>query len=104
MTHNELFAELKTLGLPVAYYEFDEPVTPPYIAFYFSSSNDLMADNQNYAEISEYRIELYTDKKDLATEKLVQDKLKELKLPYSKLEEKIEEEKLYQVIYTIQII
>ncbi|MNW67893.1 hypothetical protein D3C74_465610 [compost metagenome] len=49
-------------------------------------------------------MELYTTKKDLATEKKVQDKLKELGLPYSKLESWLDDEKLYQILYEIQLI
>lgn len=109
MTQADLFAALKSLGLPVTYSEFvstpENPAPlPPFINYQFSDSSDLMADNQNFAEIGNYQVELYTDKKDLAREKLVQDKLKELTLPYTKVEARIEEEKLYQVIYTIQLI
>lgn len=105
MTIAELYEELKSLGLPVAYYQFEEKVTPPFIAYYFvNNNNDLMADNQNYAEISEYRVELYTVKKEPATEKLLEDKLKELRLPYSKYSEYIESEEMFQLIYQIQII
>ena len=72
--------------------------------YLYSYSNDLIADNHNYKEISYFQIELYTTKKDLASEKLVEDKLKEIELPYSKIETWIDSEKLYQVIYEIQLI
>ena len=109
MTQAELKTHLKSLGLPLAYSHFpvDEntpPPVPPFITYRFDGSNDLLADNENYAEISTYSIELYTNKKDLAAEKLVQDKLKSLKIPYTKLETWIENEKLFQVAYEIQLI
>lgn len=105
MTQAELFQELRSIGYPVAYSHFnvgDSP-PPPFITYLFVNSSDFKADNQNYHEISNFQIELYTNIKDLAAEKKVQDKLKELKLPYSKSGTWIEAEKLFQVIYEIQI-
>lgn len=104
LTQAELYQALKSLGMPVAYGSFTSPVSPPFITYQFAYSNDIIADNVNYIEVSNFQIELYTAKKDLTAEKLVQDKLKELGLPYSKIEIFLEEEKLYQVIYEIQLI
>lgn len=109
MTQAELYQALKAIGFPVAYSHFEDTPQnpapkPPFITYQFVYSSDVKADNQNYVEISNFQIELYTAKKDLAAEKLVQDKLKELKLPYMKIETYLESEKLYQVIYEIQLI
>lgn len=104
MTQAELYQALKSLGMPVAYSSFTSPVSPPFITYQFAYSNDIMADNVNYVEVSNFQIELYTAKKDLVAEKLVQDKLKELGLPYSKIEAFLEDEKLYQVIYEVQLV
>ncbi|MBC2722031.1 hypothetical protein [Desulfosporosinus sp.] len=108
MTQVELVTALKSLGMPIAYSEFKSTLEnpappPPFITYQFTDDDDLRADNQNYVDIGNYNIELYTDKKDLAKETLVQDKLKELRLTYSKNEAKIESEDLYQVIYRIQL-
>lgn len=109
MTQAELYQALATLGLPVVYGEFidtpQNPVpTPPYITYQFAYASDLIADNQNYASIENFQVELYTNKKDTVTEKLIQDKLKSLKLPYSKVEFFLDSENLIQIIYEIQII
>lgn len=104
MTQAELFQELKSLGLPIIYDSFNGPTTPPFITYLFTYDSDLKADNHNYAEISNFQVELYTRRKDLAAEKLVQDKLKELRLPYAKREFFIESESLRQVIYEVQLI
>ena len=108
MTQAELFTILESLGMPVAYAEFigttETPVPPPpFITYQFAHSGDLMADNQNYVEISNFQIELYTDNKDLAKETLVQNLLKSNRLPYSKTEVWIESEKMRQVVYEIKI-
>lgn len=104
MTQAELYTALKSLGYPVAYLSFMTSPSPPFITYQFSYSNDLMADNYNYLEISNFQVELYTVKKDLAAEKKVQDKLKELQMPYSKNEAWLDSEKLHQIIYEIQLI
>ncbi len=104
MTQSQLYTALKSLGLPVAYGEFAKPTTPPFIAYQFSYSSDKMADNQNYLDISNIQIELYTKKKDLQSEAGVQALLKSVRLPYQKREVFIDSEKLWQIIYEIQLI
>lgn len=104
MTQAELYQALKAIGYPVAYSHFKDTPSPPFITYQFAYSNDMMADNQNYAEISNFQVELYTADKDLAVESAVQNKLKELGLPYTKTETWIDSEKLYQIIYEIQLI
>lgn len=104
MTQAELYQALKSIGYPVAYGSFSSPVTPPFITYQFAYSNDMMADNVNYVPIENFQIELYTTKKDLVTEQKVQDKLKDLGLPYRKFEAYLDSEKLFQIVYEIQII
>ena len=109
MNQPELYSALKSLGLPVAYSAFVETPTnplpkPPFITYQFAYSGDMMADNLNYVEISNFQVELYTKIKDMATEKILQDKFKELELPYNKTETTLESENLYQIVYEIQLI
>lgn len=104
MTQTELYAALKSLGYPVTYSSFVTSPSPPFITYQFAYSNDFMADDANYTEISNFQIELYSVKKDLTAEKKVQDKLKELQVPYSKNEAWLDSEKLHQIIYEIQLI
>lgn len=103
MTQTELSRALKSTGLPVAYRAFRSPPSPPYLMYIFSYSKDLMADDCNYAEISNFQVELYTDKKDPPTEMLVETKFKELGLPYSKLETFLQSEGLFQILYQVQL-
>ena len=104
MTYIELLQELKTLGMPVTYGSFKKSVKPPFIVLQFAYSDDLIADNQNYQDIGNYQVELYTAIKHPPTEQLVQNKLKELRLPYGKVEAYIDSEELYQIIYEIKLI
>lgn len=104
MTQAELFNALKATGYPVAYSHFSSDPSAPYLTYVFAYDGDMTADNVNYLEIGNFQVELYTETKDLAAEKKVQEKLKELQLPYSKTEIWLKEEKLFQIIYEIQLI
>lgn len=109
MTQAELYQALKSLGMPVAYGEFpDTPENPapppPFITYQFAYSGDLVADGENYLEISNFQVELYTAKKDPASETAMQNLLKSLHLPYRKIEAWLEEENLRQVVYEVQLI
>jgi len=104
MNQIELFNGLKAIGYPVAYSHFNQEVKAPYLTYLFTYDNDMMADNENYVEISNFQVELYTDVKDPAAEKKVQAKLKELRLPYGKSGTWIESEKMFQTVYDIQLI
>jgi hypothetical protein len=98
MTQAELYQALKSIGFLVAYGSFSSPVTPPFIVYQFAYSNDMMADNVNYVAIDDFQVELYTEKKDLAAEKKVQDKLRKLGLPYRKFDTYLDEEKVFQIL------
>jgi len=109
VTMAELYQALKSLGLPVAYGEFktdpENPAPPPpFITYQLAYSSNVYADNLNYVDVENFQIELYTMKKDPAIEKMVQDKLKEIGLPYNKIETWLDTEKLFQVIYEVQLL
>lgn len=105
MTLPELISALKATGFPVAYSHFKSEVTPPYIVYLGAGNDDLMADNRNYVEIQNIQIELYTDKKDLHAEATLQNKFKELQIPYQKNPDIwIESEGVLQIVYEIQLI
>ncbi|MBM7624781.1 hypothetical protein [Sporohalobacter salinus] len=104
MTYIDLINELETTGIPATYSSFKSKQKPPFITVNLSNNNDFMADNINFKEIENFQVELYTAKKHPPTEELIQDKLKELKLPYIKAETYLESEKLRQIVYEIQLI
>ena len=104
MTQEQLNQALQSIGLPVVYDHFSKPPPPPYLVYLFAYSDDFMADNQNYKEISNYQLELYTKIKSPTTESLVENKLRDLQLPYTKTGTFIETEGLYQALYLFQVI
>lgn len=104
MTQAELYTALKSLGLPVAYSSFTTSPSPPFITYQFAYDDDFMADGYNFTEIGNFQVELYTKIKDLEAEKKVQDLFKSLYMPYRKNEAWLDSEKLFQIIYEVQLI
>lgn len=84
-------------------YENPAPA-PPFVTYQYGYGGDIMADNINYVSKPTMQIELCTFKKDLASEKLLEDAFKSASLTYRKTEARIPGQKTYQVIYEIQLI
>lgn len=103
MTLEELKQILDKTGLRVAYSHFNKPVDPPFITYLFRYSSNFHADNTTYRTIDNVDIELYTDKKDILTERELEALLIEHELPFYKYEVYIKDEKLYQIIYEVRL-
>jgi hypothetical protein len=92
---------LEITELPVAYHHFKKPPKPPFIVYLFAYSSNFGADNKVYQKAPTYQVELYTEIKDPASEKLIEDLLDENDIYWEKTETYIESEGLYQVLYEI---
>lgn len=96
--------------LPVAYDHFtetDETPIPelPFVTYVESESNNMMADNTMWAPINDYTIELYTEKKDVVTENILEEALLVNKLPFNSSETNwIEDEKMFVKYYYVRMI
>lgn len=92
-------------GLPVAYHHFKvgQATELPYIVYYSTGNDDFKADNKNYAKFKEINIELYTNKKDEASELKLTSFFDANEIPYNTYESYIEDEKMYEVLYEITI-
>ncbi len=106
MTHTEVATMIASIGLPYAYYEFpdDTEQEPPFVVFYYPQSDDLYADNQNYVGITQLNIELYTDEKDFDLESTVESVLVGSGLTYTKMETRIDTERMWQILYQMEVI
>ena len=104
MTYMDLKGEMEALGFPCAYGSFKSAPPIPFTVIQFAYSDDMMADNHNYKDIGNYQLEYYNSIKFPPDEILIQNKLKELKITYTKTEDYIESENLYQIVYDIQLI
>ena len=105
MTLEELARMLEKTGFPFAYDHFaeGESTDPPFICYLLPGSDDFAADGRVYFRISEVRIELYTDRKDPGAEALVETVLDDAGIFYNKSEAWIQSEKLYEVLYSMEL-
>lgn len=98
---------LDSTGLPVAYHSFKseglEVKQPPYIIYYLKNSDNIGADNKVYHKQNHYNVELYTNKKDINTEQKLEDAFDKASIFYDKTESYIEEEKMFEILYEIEI-
>ena len=94
-----------SIGIPYAYDHFAEGESPepPFLCYLLPGSDNFSADGKVYHKISEVRLELYTDYKDLASEQKVEDTLDAAGLFYNKTETWIDSEKLYEVLYSFDM-
>lgn len=108
MTLSELNLILQTTGFPVAYSHFvesdNEPLpAPPFITYLVLYSSNFSADNVTYKQFQNLQIELYTDRKDLEAEAIVEAVLNENEIPFATTESYIESEQLFQKIYEVRL-
>jgi len=106
MTTAQVAEMIDSIGLPNAYYQFTNrtDVAPPFIAFYYPESMDFLADNINYLKINQLIIELYTDNKELGLEKLIETKLNENDLVFTRSETYLGDERMYMVVFSTSVI
>ena len=105
MTFEQIASMIEGIGIPYAYYQFDETgQAPPFICFYYSGDNDVKADNLNYQKIEQLIVEVYTRNKDFELEASVENALSNAGLVYSRNEVYINSEKLYQVVYSCDVL
>lgn len=105
MTHEEVMEMVGEIGLPFAYDHFveGESPEPPFVVFLYPNSNNFAADGRVYFKASRLNIELYTDRKDVSLEEKVEAVLDGCGIFYEKSEVWIESEKLYEVLYEMEV-
>ena len=101
----KLLSILDSIGIPYAYDHFAEGESPepPFLCYLLPGSSNFSADGKVYHRISEVRLELYTDYKDLASEQTVEDAFDAAGIFYNKTETWIDGEKLYEVLYSFDM-
>ena len=101
---DKLLEVLEEIGIPFAYDHFAEGESPdpPFICYLIPASDNFAADGQVYFKANEVHIELYTDKKDIDKEALVEAVLDSHGIFYDRTEVWIESERLYEVLYSFE--
>lgn len=105
MTKQEVVRMVKSIGLPVAYDHFAEGESPkpPFIVYLYPSADNFAADGMAYHKQDILHIELYTNKKNLSLEDMIEAVLDGHGLFYEKSETWIPEEKMYEVLYETEV-
>ena len=100
-----LVSIIKEMGIPYAYDHFaeGEAPDPPFLCYLLPGSDNFSADGKVYHKISEVRLELYTDFKDLPSEQRVETALDAAGIFYNKTETWIDSAKLYEVLYSFDM-
>ena len=106
MTYDEIAAMVEEIGLPNAYdhYAEGESPDPPFVLFLMPGTDNFMADGEVYEQVTEVSIELYTDLKMPPLEAKVERVLAAHDIPWDKTEVWIEDEKLYEVRYELEVL
>lgn len=98
----ELKTILEQLEIPVAYDHFNTETNPPFVVFERYSQSNFGADDVVYEVINNYYIYLYTEYKDLSLEARLEKLFTDNGIFYNvEGEEYINEEKMFQIVYSI---
>jgi flavin-dependent dehydrogenase len=105
MKHSEVIAMMEEMQIPFAYDHFveGESPNPPFAVFLYPKADNFAADGIAYYKINQLTIELYTDLKDIDLEMKVEAVLESHGIFYGKSEVWIESEKLYEVLYEMEV-
>lgn len=100
---DEVLKALRPLKLPIAYSHFAEGESPqpPFLCYLITRSHNFFADSRVYQKVDRLSVELYSDRKDLKLEARVEEALSSF--CWEKSEVFIDSEKLYQIIYEIEV-
>lgn len=106
MTTKQVANMIASIGVPYAYYQFPEGTgqATPFVCFFFSTDNDVKADNSNYQKIEHLIIELYTDNKDFSLEATVEGVLRANDMVWTRSEEYIDAERMVMVVYEMDVV
>ena len=105
MSYEEINEMMQEIELPFAYHHFAEGESPepPFTLFLSPGENTFGADDLMYVSFKRLHIELYTDEKSPDTEERVEEVLHQHNIYYTKTEVWIESDKLYEVLYTMEV-
>ncbi|WP_395013589.1 hypothetical protein [Robinsoniella peoriensis] len=105
MNQEQVMAILKELNLPFAYDHFVEGQSPepPFCVFLYPGARNFSADGLPYFKVNRLHLELYTDLKSVELEEQVETVLERHGIFYGKSEVWVESERLYEVLYEMEV-
>lgn len=75
----------------------------PFICYLATATDNFDADDSVYHVLQGVDVELYTQKKSVETEELVEAKFAELNIVWDKYEEWLDSENCYEIVYSITL-
>lgn len=105
MTYDQIMEIAEETNLPYSYDHFAEGESPdpPFLIFMLPNESHFHADGRTYYVTTDLVFELYTDIKDPVLEKRIESILQGHEINYEKSETWIETEKMYEVIYEMEV-
>lgn len=105
MSFSEVEQMIAELGLPYAYWCFDEDEVPaaPYIIFSMPESDNMAADGRVYQKVNKLYIELYVSEKSSRIEAQLEELLDAHELFYNRQEYYIEIDKMFEELYSLEV-
>lgn len=105
MSKANVIEMFERIGLPFAYDHFAEGESPdpPFLVYLYPNANPFSADGSVYHKSDTLHIEVYTDKKDISLEEKVEETLNLFGFFYLKSETWIPSEKMYEVLYQMEV-
>lgn len=103
MTHTQLLEILAPVGIPWAYHHWEKPPAPPYGVYLDGAYDPFHADNINYFNSRDIRLEIYAAVRDPALDDKVEAALTTADIPYEADFAFLEAEGLYESIYEIEV-
>lgn len=103
MTAEKLWGVLESSGIPFAYHQWEKRVPPPYGVYLERYTNIFYAEGVPYFWDKNYQIELYVQQKDPEAEGRVEAALTGVGIGFDKSETYLEAEKLYRILYEIEV-
>ena len=104
MTKLQIATLIASFGFTWQYSHFSKVPDTPYVVYYYPSENDVHADNSNYVNKRQLFVELFTKSKDEASEAKIEAKLKAAGLSWYKQTDFLNDEKLFQTTYEMEVI
>lgn len=106
MTYHEVNELVASFGLPYSYWQFPQDTgrAPPFLCFFFGSSDDFFADDHNFQRIRGLHLELYTDRKAFDLEEEIEGRLEAMDIPYYKEETFLEKERMHMTSYDADLV
>lgn len=103
MELSEIADKLDSLGIPVAYLQFEKPQKLPFVVYFEADGTVEGADNCNLFRRKTIVIELYMSEKDIALERKLENLFRDTELEKS-VDTFLKNEKMFMTAYTFETV